>query len=351
MRPTPGRIILALVVACAVLVTSRPASAQPASGTWSHFPQQVPVYSSVVRPPIKADGSSKFSAGSIVPVKFKLLTGTGAFLFDSVWSNNEGEGEGGVFDDDFASLTFTPSADLTFADITTLKANYSFAMGNCQGGSLRWSVTLDIGNDDDTIPEEGDPDPRANDRSVFIYYGNVPNFNDCTTGANNQSGVNMIGLTDLRYDTSQIGGTFYDTYANASLLAGTTPIAGLTLAIDSGWMQEVVDDVLVYKDQSVSLTGAEVNGNTFAPVSGEPTATCELPEASINVVEDIGGIEENPLTAQNKFSDVFFRNTNQCTYSFNLDTSSLFFGPGTYSVYLVINNQVVLSPGRFTLKP
>ena len=350
MKPTLRRIIPILVVVCAVIVISNPASGQSTSGSWSHFPQQVPVYSSVVRPPIKADGSSTFSDGSVVPVKFKLLSGQGAFLFDSVWSNNEGEGEGGVFDDDFASLTFTPSADLTFADITTLKADYSFAIGNCQGGSLRWSVTLDIGNDNDTIPEEGDPDPTANDRSIFIYYGDVPNFTDCTTGANNQSGVNMIGLTDLRYDTSQIGGTFYDTYANASLLAGATPIAGLTLALDSGWMQEVVDDVLVYKDQSVSLTRAQVNDNTFVPVSSHPTATCDLPEASINVVEDIGGIEENPLTAQNKLSDVFFRNTNQCTYSYNLDTSSLFFGPGTYSVYLVINNQVVLNPGRFTLR-
>lgn len=345
------RIIPIFVGACVVIVMSNPAAGQSTSGAWSHFPPQVPVYSSVVRPPIKADGSSQFNAGSIVPVKFKLLTGAGAFLFDSVWSNNEGEGEGGVFDDDFATLTFAPSGDLTFADITTLKADYSFAMGNCQGGSLRWSVRLDIGNDNDTVPEEGDPDPTENDRSIFIYYGGYPSFNDCTTGGNNQSGVNMIGLTDLRYDTSQIGGTFYDTYANATVLAGATPIAGLTLAIDSGWMQEVQDDVLVYKDQSVSLTSAQVNDNTFVPVSGgDPTATCDLPDASINVVEDIGGIVEDPLTAQNKFSDVFFRNTNQCTYSYNLDTSSLFFGPGTYSVFLVINNQVVLNPGRFTLK-
>ena len=350
MRPTLGSIIPIVVVVCAVIVISHPASGQSTSGTWSHFPAQVPLYSSVIRQPIKTDGSSTFNEGSVVPVKFKLLTGVGAFLFDSVWSNNEGEGEGGIFDDDFATLTFAPSGALTFAAITTLKADYSFAMGNCQGGSLRWTVTLDIGNDDDTVPEEGEPDPRENDRSIFIYYGGYPNFNDCTTGANNQSGVNMIGLTDLRYDTSQIGGTFYDTYANATVLAGATPIAGLTLALDSGWMQEVQDDVLVYKDQSVSLTLAQVNDNTFVPVSGDPTATCDLPEATINVVEDIGGIVEDPLTAQHKFSDVFFRNTNQCTYTYNLDTNALFFGPGTYSVYLVINNQVVLNPGRFTLR-
>lgn len=349
MRPTLERFIPTLVV-CAGLVSGRASSAQSTPGTWSHFPPQTPVRSSVVRPPIKADGSSTFNDGSVVPVKFKLLAGPGAFLFDSIWSNNAGEGEGGVFDDDFAFLTFSPSGDLTFADITTLSASYRFAIGNCQGGSLRWSVTLDVGNDNDTIPEEGEPDPRDNDRSIFIYYGDHPNFTDCTTGANDQSGVNMIGLTDQRYDTSQIGGTFYDSHASAVSLAGSTPIAGLTLALDSGWMQEVVDDALVYQDQSVSLTSAQVNGNTFAPVSGGPAATCDLPEAAIAVVEDVGGIVEDPLTAQRRFSDVFFRNTNQCTYSYNLDTSSLFFGPGTYSVYLVIDNLIVLPPGRFTLQ-
>ena len=63
-------------------------------------------------------------------------------------------------------------------------------------------------------------------------------------GANDQSGTNMIGLTDLRYDTSQIGGTFYDTYANAvDLINGDsgTPalnVVSVSLNLDSGWLAD-----------------------------------------------------------------------------------------------------------------
>ena len=342
--------VLVALALCARGSFGTPASAQSTSGSWSHFPAQVPVFKSVIRPPIKADGSSVVNAGSIIPVKFKLLTGPGVFLFDSVWSNNlVGEG---VFDDDFATLRFTPASELHFDDITDLRANYAFDMGNCQGGSLRWSVTFDINNDNHTIPDpdSGDPDPRLNDKSIFIYYGDYPNFTDCTSEPNNQSGVNMIGLEDLRYDTSQLApGTFYNTYANAVTLADSLTIYNVTLVLDSGWMQEVVDDVLVYKDQSVILTSARVNDNIFTPIAGEAAATCNLPEAGITVVEAVNGPIEDPLNAQFKFNDTFFRNTGQCTYTYNLDTNSLF-GPGNYSVYVVINSIAVQVPGNFTLQ-
>ena len=325
------------------------------SGTWTHFPQQTPTFTAVVRPPIKANGSSVFQNGAVIPVKFKLLTGPGVFIFDSVWSNNFPPTGDGVHDDDFAFLSFTPTGTLTFNDITNLKANYAFALGNCQGGSLRWSVTFDIGNDDNTVPGEGEPNPTDNDRSIFIYYGGYPNFDDCTSGANDQSGINMVGLSDLRYDTSQLGGTFYDTYANAQQLAGAQTgenprpalrVASVTLALDSGWVQ---DESGAYKDQSVTLTSAQVNDNQFVPVTGSPTATCNLPLAAINVVEDTGGAVENPLNVQRKFGDTFYRNTNDCTYSYNLATGSLF-GPGDYKVYVVIDNHIVLNPGKFTLR-
>lgn len=361
MSRTLSKVSLTLAVALALcsggLVESLSWAQSSTSGTWTHFPSQTPTFTAVVRPPIKADGSSVFNDGAVIPVKFKLLTGPGVFLFDSVWSNNFGVGGEGEHGDDFAVLSFTPApaGSLTFNDITNLTADYAFALGNCQGGSLRWSVTFDIGEDDNNVPGEGEPDPRDNDRSIFIYYGGYPNFTDCTSEDNNQSGVNMIGLTDPRYDTSQIGGTFYDTYANALQLAGPQTgesprpalrIASVTLAIDSGWMQ---DEAGVYKDQSVNLTGAQVNDNRFVPVTGTQTATCNLPLAAINVVEDTGGYVANPLNVQRKFGDTFYRNTNECTYSYNLATSSLF-GPGDYKVYVVIDNHIVLNPGSFKLR-
>jgi len=358
MTRTPGKLLVALVASLALGpgagVVPR-VWAQSTTGTWTHYPPQTPAYSTVVRPPIKANGSSVFTNGSVVPVKFKLLTGPGVFLFDSVWSNNFPEGGDPELSDDFAFLSFAPSGSLTFADITNLTADYAFALGNCQGGSLRWSVTFDINEDDGTVPGEGDPDPRANDRSIFIYYGGYPSFTDCTTGANNQSGVNMIGLTDLRYDTSQLGGTFYDTYANALSLAGpqtgevsrpALKIASITLAIDSGWMQ---DETGAYKDQSVTLTRALVNDNVFVPVSGVPAATCDLPTAFIDVIESTAGSIENPESVQPRVADTLYRNTNDCTYSYNLATGSLV-GPGVYDVYVNIDGHLILNPGHFTIQ-
>src|SRR6185503_14439318 len=174
MTRTLGRHLLTLAVALALGSAGWGvglARAQSTSGTWTHYPPQTPSYASVIRPPIQSNGSSVFSVGSTIPVKFKLLSGPGVFLFDSVWSNNFGEGGDGEHSDDFAVLSFTPSGSLTFADITNLTANYAFTLGNCQGGSLRWSVTFDIGNDDGIPPGESEPDPRDNDRSIFIYYG------------------------------------------------------------------------------------------------------------------------------------------------------------------------------------
>lgn len=361
MPRTLNKVLLALAVALALcsggLIANLSWAQSATLGTWTHFPPQTPTFTAVVRPPIKADGSSVVNDGAALPVKFKLLTGPGVFLFDSVWSNNDvseggSEGEHG---DDFAFLTFTPAGSLTFNDITNLTANYSFATGNCQGGSLRWAVTFDIGNDDNTVPGEGEPNPTDNDRSIFIYYGGLPNFDDCTSGGNNQSGINMVGLSDFRYDTSQLGGTFYDTYANAQLIAGPQTgdnprpalrVASVTLALDSGWMQ---DETGAFKDQSVILAGARVNDNLFVPVTGNPTATCDLPLAAINVVEDTGGYVVNPLNVQRKIADTFYRNTNDCTYSYELATSSLF-GPGNYKAYVVIDNHIVLNPGSFKLR-
>ena len=65
--------------------------------------------------------------------------------------------------------------------------------------------------------------PRAGvspTQSVFVYYGDYPNFTD-RRNANSQSGTNMINLSDLRYDTTQVGGTFYDNHAGAVALAAT----------------------------------------------------------------------------------------------------------------------------------
>ena len=285
------------------------ASAQ--NGTWEAYPGQSATYTAAVQQPINADGSSNFKANgrAVIPVKFTLSQGLGAFVFESIYSDNPG-----VTDNDFSYLSFTPNTPVTFNDITSLSAVYAFTQGNCHGGALRWSVR--------TSPTQ----------SVFIYYGDYPNFTDCTT--NSQSGVNMIGLGDLRYDTSQYpGGTFYDTYAHAQTLVGTSSIIRVSLVLDAGWAG----------DQRLTLSSATVTrgalSDTFTPQQPTPpTATCPTSQALIGITKvsmSPTGVVNEPETIQPQDNNGIFRIVD-CKYMYNLATSSLM-GAGTYNVYATID--------------
>ncbi len=335
----PSRLLLgalAWLAACADHPPTEPAPGRaPAAdlgtlataGTWVLHPPQT-TYRAAVQQPINADGSSSYPATGrgVIPVKFALSAGTNPAILRSVLSNT-------ASDDDFSFLTFTPSGTLTFAELTALTAAYSFTQGNCGGGALRWSVRLDVGND-------GNP---ANDGSIFIYYGAPPNFTDCI-GANDQTGANLISLTDARFDTSQLpGGTFYDTHANAATNYGGLRVLSASLVLDGGWFNG---------DQVVSLGGAAVNGNAFVPAPASPLApTCTLPPATIQVTKTAGagsGPVNEPLSVQPADDDHLFRRVD-CRYLYNLATSSLS-GPGTYRVEAVIGGTPVPDPAIFQLR-
>jgi hypothetical protein len=285
------------------------ASAQ--NGTWTAYPGQSATYAAAVQQPINADGSSNFKANgrAVIPVKFALSQGLGAFVFESIFSDNPTD-----TDNDYSFLTFTPNAPVTFNDITELLDGYAFTQGNCHGGSLRWSVRT------------------SESQSLFIYYGDYPNFTDCTT--NSQTGANMIGLADLRYDTSQYpGGTFYDSYAHALTLMGSSPIIRVSLVLDSGWGG----------DQRLTLTSATVAtqafSNTFTPQPPTPpTPTCPTSQALIGITKvstSPTGVVNEPDTIQPQDNDGVFRIVD-CKYMYNLATNSLM-GVGTYNVYATIN--------------
>jgi hypothetical protein len=182
--------------------------------------------------------------------------------------------------------------------------------------------------------------------SVFIYYGDYPNFTNCTTGANNQSAVNMITQTDLRFDTSQVGGTFYDNYAGALNLVGNTPIIRASLVLDSGWAG----------DQSLTLTSATVATgaftDTFVPaLTSALTPVCPTQEASILVTKTDGtssGDVNEAVSIQPQDNNGIFRIVD-CKYMYNLATTSLR-GVGTYKVYAIINGVQANDPAVFDLK-
>jgi len=296
------------------------ATAQSPAGTWTLYPPQVSTYTTAVQQPINADGTSNFkSTGkSVIPVKFSLATAPGPVVFQSI-------GDDADTSNDYSFLSFAPSAALTFSQITNLSAVYSFSEGNCYGGSLRWEVDTALGN-------------------LNIYYGAYPNFTDCTSVGPtiNQSGLNMISQGDLRYDTSQIaGGAFYDTYAHAVALLGTTPIQDVALVLDSGW----------HADQVVTPSNVTVNTNTFVPANGGSTLTCTLPTANIQIDTISGsptGSVNEPLTVQPADNNTQFRVVG-CNYMYNLDTSSLS-GAGRYEVQAVIGGTPATGAAFFDLR-
>jgi len=311
-------LTIAVLIAASLLVSPALAST---NGTWTAYPGQTAIYQTSVQQPINTDGSSNFKANgkAVIPVKFSLSQGTGPFVFESIGSDVS-------TDNDVSFVSFTPGSTVTFNDITELSSVYAFTLGNCHGGALRWSVRV------------------SSTQSVFIYYGDYPNFTDCTT--NSQSGTNMISLSDLRYDTSQVGGTFYDNYAGAVALVGNMAILRASLVLDGGWGG----------DQRLTLTSATFKTaaftDTFVPApSSALTATCPTLEGKIKIAKTDGaptGEVNEPISIQPNDNNGIFRIVD-CKYMYNLATSSLS-GVGTYTVSVVINGVTATNPAVFDLK-
>jgi hypothetical protein len=335
MKRTISLTIAVLLVAGLLVTPALASTVTTPNGTWSAYPDQATSYGAAIQQPINADGSSNFKANgkAVIPVKFGLSQGLGAFVFESIGSDVS-------TDNDYSFVSFTPSSSVTFNDITQLSSVYAFTLGDCHGGSLRWQVRTDANH------------------AVFIYYGNAPQFGNggiqgCTptsSGGVDQSGTNLIGLSDLRYDTSQyVGGTFYDTYAHTQTLIGSTPIVRASLVLDSGWQYAPNGD------QRLTLTSATFKTaaftETFVPSPPSAlTATCPTQEASIKITKVDGlptGDVNEPLSIQPQDNNNIFRIVD-CKYIYNLATSSLS-GVGTYTVYATIGSTT-FTVATFDLK-
>ncbi len=343
---------LTILAAAALLVglMASPVSAATTTGTWEQYPTGATSYFAEVQQPINSANTSNWSAKSKggIPIMFKLFSQTGPAVFESIGSDGYDAYLPGYFANDSAYVSFTPTS-LTFGDITTLKTDYTWLLGDCHGGSLRWSVRTSL------------------TQSVFIYYGSVPQFGNggvdgCRpdTGGVNQSSTNMIGLSDLRYDTSQYaGGTFYDSYAHALTLMGTLPLIRVSLVIDSGWQ-----GLSTATDQRLTISNTTVNDNVYqwdAGGVGALTPTCNLPDAFIDITKTnpapTGPVNETTVYPQwaADTSDQF--RVVDCKYQYIQSIPSLN-GTGNYDVEILINgvevptNPLTIPPGevRFDLK-
>jgi len=136
--------------------------------------------------------------------------------------------------DDASGIAYTPSGPLTVNDLGNLSATLE-GSPECGGGSPRFSVRLQSG------------------KSIFVYLGDAPNFTSCSAGDTG----NLIDDQDLRVDTSQIGGTFYDTWAHARALAGGQTVTEIDFVVDSGWF-------FSDKSQEVLVKSLTINGDTYS---------------------------------------------------------------------------------------
>ena len=124
----------------------------------------------------------------------------------------------------YAGIAYLPPTGkkgTSIKDITTLSVTYKILEGGFGGGSLRFSIGIDNDLDGTT------------DGNIFVYAGTAPNFDD-EPGDWEDSG-NLLETEELRVDTTQIGGTFYDTWDHALELTEGAAVTGVVAVVDAGY--------------------------------------------------------------------------------------------------------------------
>jgi|SRR3989344_202754 len=148
--------------------------------------------------------------------------------------------------DDFSGIRFDGTLPATLAGLATLSVDYNVTDDDCAGGSPRFQVRVDM--DMDGVVSAGD-------KNVFVYLGPLPSFTGCTPNTWVSSG-NLVTDPDLRWDTGQVGGTFYDSYANATTLTAGKSVLRISLVVDSAW-------VFGDSEQTVLVDNAVINSESY----------------------------------------------------------------------------------------
>lgn len=282
--------------AALLFAASLPLVAQTTVGTWTTMvPEDEDALDLTAMPPLGNEGAMNCNR-NVIPVKFAPSMEENLLLASDLSDADTAN--------DASSITFDPEdATLTVSELTNLTAVYEVVEGNCGGGALRWSIDTAAGN-------------------VFVYYGAAPSFTDCS-GAEGQSGINVLSLDDARVDSSQVyPGTQSNTWdafvaANPELV-----VESVILVADGAWSQP--DQV-----QSFAIESATVNDNTFTGDEAE----CDLADAAIRLLNADG--EEVEVRSVNGQGTMFTED--DCQYHYNLVNP----GPGTWTVEITVDGDVV----------
>jgi hypothetical protein len=135
----------------------------------------------------------------------------------------------------FNDLNGQPVANLTELSADVLSATWG-------GGSPRFSVEVTNG---------------TTTRNIFVYLGDLPNY---TSGSTGDTG-NLLDDTasGARVDSTQAGGPFYGTWADAISAAtgsGYGTISNISVVVDGGWAQ-------TSGSQTVVLDAVSINGVVY----------------------------------------------------------------------------------------
>lgn len=168
------------------------------------------------------------AASPFTPFGGATLVPDGASLVSDLSNTDPG--------DDYSGIDFSVPSDMTFADITELSTTFNVTDDDCAGGSPRYQVNVET---------------PTGTKNIFVYLGPLPSFTDCPTG--DIASGNLIGSLEPRYDLSQLGGSFYGTYAEALVLAGSYEVSGVQLVVDSGWAMPDQEQTVIVTNPVVTF--------------------------------------------------------------------------------------------------
>lgn len=178
----------------------------------------------------------------------------------------------------FGEVSFSvPAGVSTLADLATLSTDFNVTDDDCGGGSPRFQVRIDF--DSNGVVSAGD-------KNIFVYLGPSPNYTGCTPNTWESSG-NLVTDSDPVWDTSQVGGTFYDTYANAVALTAELGVLRISLVVDSNWM-------FGDGEQTVRVDNVMANSDLYTFEPPVPTSKDECKKGGwMNMANDEGNPFKN----------------------------------------------------------
>jgi hypothetical protein len=138
----------------------------------------------------------------------------------------------------FGGVRFTVPAGLTVADLDTLSTDFQLVNSTNGGGSPRFQIRVATPN---------------GPRNIFVYIGTPPNYTGDVQNVWTNTG-NLLDAADL-VDSSQLGGNFYDPYANVQANYGSYEVLSISVVADGCWVggnngvqTAWIDNVLINSD-------------------------------------------------------------------------------------------------------